>query len=132
MFEFFFKYPRAVYEQGHFALLGAWPKWSLLLLILAAALALAWLIRRRLASAAPLLRSWRAWVLWALQTLLAALVLVLLWQPAITIAELRPQGELFQPEHNSTMPRANLVQAEAGSAAVRSLVQRLQRHVEHL
>ena len=36
MFEFFLKYPRSVYERGQFALLGAWPKWLLVVLILAA------------------------------------------------------------------------------------------------
>ena len=41
------------------------------------------------------MRSWRAWVIWGLQTLLAALVLVLLWQPAITIAELKPQQNII-------------------------------------
>ena len=41
MFEFFFKYPRSVYERGHFALLGAWPTWVLVLLIVAAAVGLA-------------------------------------------------------------------------------------------
>ncbi len=95
MFEFFFKYPRSVYARGQFALLGAWPKWVLLLLILAAAAGLAWLIRSRLAQAAPVLRSWRAWVIWGLQSLLAALLLVLLWQPAITVAELKPQQNII-------------------------------------
>src|SRR5712691_7383999 len=95
MFEFFFKYPRTVYERGQFALLGAWPKWVLVLLILAAAAGLAWMIRERLAQAAPIMRGWRAWVVWGLQTLLAALVLVLLWQPAITIAELKPQQNII-------------------------------------
>src|SRR5580693_270232 len=95
MFEFFFKYPRSVYARGHFALLGAWPKWVLVLLILAAAAALALLIRSRLAQAAPVMRSWRAWVIWSLQTLLAAVLLVLLWQPAITVAELKPQQNII-------------------------------------
>jgi uncharacterized membrane protein len=95
MFEFFFRYPRSVYARGQFALLGAWPEWVLLLLIVAAAAGLAWLIRSRMAEAAPVMRSWRAWVLWGLQTLLAAAVLVLLWQPAITIAELRPQQNII-------------------------------------
>src|ERR1700722_17313979 len=85
MFEFFFKYPRSVYARGQFALLGAWPTWMLVLLIVAAAAGLAWLIRSRLARAAPVMRGWRAWVIWALQTLVAALLLVLLWQPAITV-----------------------------------------------
>jgi uncharacterized membrane protein len=95
MFEFLFKYPRSVYTRGQFALLGAWPTWVLVLLILAAAAGLAWLIRSRLAEAAPMIRGWRAWVIWTLQTLLAALVLVLLWQPAITIAELKPQQNII-------------------------------------
>jgi uncharacterized membrane protein len=95
MFEFFFKYPRSVYARGQFALLAAWPKWVLVLLILAAAGGLAWLIRSHLARAAPVIRSWRAWVIWGLQTLLAALVLVVLWQPAITVAELKPQQNII-------------------------------------
>src|ERR1700733_16252489 len=95
MFEFFLKYPRSVYSRGQFALLGAGPKWRLPLLIVAAAVGLAWLIRSRLAQAAPVMRSWRAWVIWSLQTLLAALLLVLLWQPAITVAELKPQQNII-------------------------------------
>jgi uncharacterized membrane protein len=95
MFEFFFKYPRSVYARGQFALLGAWPKWMLVLLIVAAAMGLAWLIRSRMAQAAPVMRSWRAWVIWGLQTLLAAVILVLLWQPAITVAELKPQQNII-------------------------------------
>src|ERR1700677_735408 len=95
MFEFFFKYPRSVYSRGQFALLGAWPKWVLVLLVLVAAAGLAWLIRSRLAQAAPNMRGWRVWVIWGLQTLLAALVLVLLWQPAITVAELKPQQNII-------------------------------------
>jgi len=95
MFEFFFKYPRSLYSRGEFALLGAWPKWMLVLLILAAAAGLAWLIRSRLNEAAPVMRGWRVWLVWTLQTLLAALVLVLLWQPAITVAELKPQQNII-------------------------------------
>ncbi len=95
MFEFFFKYPRSVYARGQFSLLGAWPKWMLVLFILAAAGGLAWLIRSRLAQAAPVIRGWRAWIIWGLQTLLAALILVLLWQPSITIAELKPQQNII-------------------------------------
>ena len=95
MFEFFFKYPRSVYTRGEFALLGAWPKWILALLIVAAAASLALLIRSRLAQAAPVMRGWRAWIIWGLQTFLAALILVLLWQPAITVAELKPQQNII-------------------------------------
>jgi uncharacterized membrane protein len=95
VFEFFLKYPRSVYTRGQFALLGAWPKWMLVLAILAAAAGLAWLIRSRLSRAAPVMRGWRVWIIWGLQTLLAAVILVLLWQPAITIAELKPQQNII-------------------------------------
>ena len=95
MFEFFLKYPRSVYAHGQFALLGAWPLWMLALLIVAAAAALAWLVRSRLAQAAPVMRGWRAWVIWGLQTLLASILLLLLWQPAITVAELKPQQNII-------------------------------------
>jgi uncharacterized membrane protein len=95
MFEFFLKYPSAVYAHGQFSLLGAWPKWMLVLLIVAAAAGLAWLIRSRLSQAAPVMRGWRVWVIWGLQTLLAALLLVLLWHPAITLAELKPQQNII-------------------------------------
>ena len=95
MFEFFLKYPRSVYARGQISLLGAWPKWMLVLFILAAAAGLAWLIRSRLSQAAPVMRGWRVWVIWGLQTLLAALLLVLLWHPAITLAELKPQQNII-------------------------------------
>jgi hypothetical protein len=95
LFEFLFRYPRSVYSQGHFGLLGAWPKWMLALLIIGAAAGLAWLLRARLSQAAPVMRSWRVWVIWSLQALLAAILLVLLWQPAITIAELKPQQNII-------------------------------------
>ena len=95
MFEFFLKYPRSAYARGQFALLGAWPKWVLVLLIVAAAASLAALIFSRLRDAAPIMRSWRAWVIWALETLLAVILLLLLWQPAITVAELKPQQNII-------------------------------------
>src|ERR1700751_5005959 len=95
MFEFFFKYPRAVYQRGQFALLGAWPHWILVVLIVAGGGFLAWLIRSQLKEAAPNMRGWRACVVWGIQTLLTSVVLVLLWQPAITVAELKPQQNII-------------------------------------
>src|SRR6202035_538103 len=95
MFEFFLKYPRSVYARGQFALLGAWPKWILVLLILAAAAGLAWLIRDRVARAESVVRGWRVWSIWAFETLMVAILLILLWQPAITISELKPQQNII-------------------------------------
>jgi uncharacterized membrane protein len=95
MFEFLFKYPTAIFSKGEFVLLGGWPKWVLLLLVLAAAAGLAILIGRRLQQAAAPIRNWRAGVIWLLQVVLATVVLVLLWQPAITVAELKPQQNII-------------------------------------
>jgi uncharacterized membrane protein len=98
MFEFFFKYPIPVFSKGRFVLLGAWPVWVLLLLLAACAIGLGLLLRSRLAQAAgakagasansPLIGRRRAIAVWLLQSLLIATVLLLLWQPAMTIGEL--------------------------------------------
>jgi uncharacterized membrane protein len=95
MFEFFFKYPRSVYARGQFAFLGASPKWILVLLIVLAAAGLAFLIRDRLARAETVVRGWRVWLIWGVQTVMVAILLMLLWQPAITIAELKPQQNII-------------------------------------
>jgi uncharacterized membrane protein len=95
MFEFLFKYPSALFARGEFALLGGWPRWVLVLLVLTVAGVLAWRIRSRLPEAAHSLRRWRAAAIWLLQSALAALLLLLLWQPAITISELKPQQNII-------------------------------------
>jgi uncharacterized membrane protein len=95
MFQFFFKYPIPVFSKGQFVLLGAWPGWMLLLLAVASAGGLALLIWSRLPEAGPKISKWRAGAVWLLQSLLIATVLVLLWQPAITVAELAPQQNVI-------------------------------------
>lgn len=95
MFEWLFKYPAAVFAKGSFVLLGSWPRWILALLIVLAAAGLGWLIWSRLPQAAPRMRSWRAGIVWLLQFALAALLLLLLWQPAITVSELKPQQNVI-------------------------------------
>src|ERR1035437_5549048 len=95
MFEFLFKYPRAVFSKGDFVLLGAWPKWILAILVLAAAAGLAWLIRSRLPQASPHVRNWKSGVIWLLQFAMACLLLILLWQPAVLVAELKPQQNII-------------------------------------
>ncbi len=94
MFEWLFKYPAAMYSKGQFVLLGSWPRWILLALVLAAAAGLALLVWSRVSQAAPRMRGWRAGIIWLIQSCLAALLLVLLWQPAITVAELKPQQNI--------------------------------------
>jgi uncharacterized membrane protein len=95
MFEFFFKYPIPVFTKGRLVLLGSWPGWVLLLLIVTSVAGLGWLIRSRLPEAAPRMQTWRAGVVWLLQSLLVTLVLVLLWRPAISVAELKSQQNMI-------------------------------------
>jgi uncharacterized membrane protein len=95
MFEFFFKYPIPVFTKGKFILLGAWPGWLLVLLAVLSAAGLAWLIWRQLPQAAPRLRNWRAWLIGGLEAAMIALLLLLLWEPAITVAELKSQQNII-------------------------------------
>jgi uncharacterized membrane protein len=95
MFEFLFKYPSALFAKGDLALLGGWPRWILVALILAASAGLAWRIYSRLPEAASNMRTWRAAAIWLLQSALVAVLLLLLWQPAITVAELKPQQNII-------------------------------------
>src|SRR5271170_5963943 len=95
MFQFLFKYPIPVFSKGQFVLLGTWPGWVLLLLIFTCTAALALLIWSRLPQAVQTIGKWRAGAVWLLQSLLIATVLLLLWQPAITVAELAPQQNVI-------------------------------------
>jgi uncharacterized membrane protein len=95
MFEFFFKYPIPVFTKGKLILLGAWPGWVLILLIVVFAGGLAWLIWRQLPGAAPRVRNWRAWAIWGLEAATVMLLLLLLWEPAITVAELKSEQNII-------------------------------------
>jgi len=95
MFQFLFKYPSAAFRKGQFVLLGKWPGWLLVAAIVAAAMGLALLIRWKLRNAAPEVRNWRAWVIWGTQSAFVVLVLLLLWQPAILVAELSSQQNII-------------------------------------
>jgi len=95
MFQFLFKYPSTVFRKGQFVLLGKWPGWLLVVVIVTAAVGLALLIRWKLRNATPEVRNWRAWVIWGIQSAFVALVLFLLWQPAILVAELSSQQNII-------------------------------------
>jgi uncharacterized membrane protein len=95
MFQFLFKYPLTVFTKGRFVLLSAWPPWLLPVFIVAALGGLALLIHRRSREAEPGLRGWRAWVVWGMQSSTLALLLLLLWQPAVTIGELSSQQNII-------------------------------------
>src|ERR1700733_13429607 len=94
MFEFLFKYPPTVFAKGSFVLLSQWPVWTLTALLIVAAVGLGWLIWSRRRVIAPTMRGPRTAVVWILQSLLICLLLFLLWQPALSIATLRPQQNI--------------------------------------
>jgi uncharacterized membrane protein len=95
MFEFFFKYPSPVFIKGRFVLLSAWPAWLLPVLIVIFASGLALLMRWRLQDVAPNMRSWRAWAVWGVQSAFVTLVLLLLWQPAMSVSALSSQQNII-------------------------------------
>ncbi len=102
MFSLLFKYSLPVFTKGHFVFLSGWPAWLLVVLIVLSVAGLAVLIQYRLKRAAVetqgdavRLSTRRAWVLWALQGALVALLLVLVWQPAMSVAELSSQQNII-------------------------------------
>ncbi len=95
MFEFLFKYPIPVFTKGKYILLGAWPGWVLLLLAVGVAGGLGWLIWRQLPGAVPRVRNWRVWVVCGLEAAMVVVVLLLLWEPAVTVAELKSQQNII-------------------------------------
>ena len=94
MFEFLFKYPASVFSKGSFVLLGSWPKWQLFAGILASAAALGWAIWSSTRHRARSFPRGRTVVLWLLQSATVAVLLLLLWEPAISITALRPQQNI--------------------------------------
>ncbi len=94
MFEFLFKYPASVFRKGTFVLSGAWPEWALFAGMIAAAAVLAILIWGRCAKLATAVRGGRAITLWLMQSAMLALLLLLLWEPAISVTMLKPQQNI--------------------------------------
>ncbi len=142
MFQFLFKYPGPVFSKGRFVLLSAWPAWLLPVLILVALGSLALVIRWRLAEAAPGLKNWRVLVIWAMQSGLIALIVVLLWQPAMTVSELNSQQNIIavviDDSRSMNLPDSNGRTREAAALAalqggvLSGLQQRFQARVYRL
>lgn len=85
MFEFFFNLPWPAFRKGTIVLARDWPVWWLGVLLVAALVLAAWLIyRRRSQVASPA----RAAILTLMQWAPLAVLLVLLWQPALSISTL--------------------------------------------
>src|SRR5271165_46592 len=141
MFEFFFKYPVNVFSKGTFVLLAGWPVWVLGLLIVAAAAVLAgaiWMRRKRIA---PSMRGVRTVAVWLLQTTLLALILVLLWQPALSVATLKPQQNIVAVVVDDSrsmgtaedgLSRIDKVEKTLNSGLIKDLQSKFQVRLYHL
>ncbi len=91
MFELLFKYPRTVFSKGTFVLASTWPVWLLASAILAASAVIFWLIWRRRMGAGTVGRSM---AIWGLQSALVAVLILMLWQPALSVSTLKPQQNI--------------------------------------
>jgi uncharacterized membrane protein len=94
MFEFFFKYPASVLSRGTFVLLGSWPRWLLYAGLLAAAAVIVGVILARRKTIRPGWPFARSLALGALQWALLAMLLLLLWEPAVSVTTLKPQQNI--------------------------------------
>lgn len=90
MFEFLFKYPSTVFAKGDFVFVSRWPVWILVLLVIAAAVGLAYPLWKRRGISTRV----KPVGIWLLQTSTVALILWLLWHPAISVATLKPQQNI--------------------------------------
>jgi len=89
MFELLFQHPLSVFQKGTFVFQSGWPVWLLAALALAGALLLAWFVWMKTRSAGwPLLRSA---ALWVLQSTMLTVLLIMLWQPGVSVATLKKQ-----------------------------------------
>src|SRR6187402_2167946 len=89
MFELFFQQPLSVFQKGTFVFQSGWPVWLLAASVLAGVVLLAWFVWQKTRSAGwPILRSA---TLWVLQSTMVAVLLIMLWQPGISVATLKKQ-----------------------------------------
>ena len=94
MFEWLFKYPPAAFAKGRLVWLSGWPVGWMLAVLAGAALLLAWQLRRPPPAQRELsLR--RRLTLGALQGAFLALLVLLVWQPALSVALLKPQQNII-------------------------------------
>lgn len=89
MFEFFFQQPLSVFEKGTFVLQSGWPVWLLGVLAAAGAAVMGYFVWQKTRAAGwPMLRSA---ALWLMQSTMVAVLLLMLWQPGISVATLKKQ-----------------------------------------
>ncbi len=89
MFELFFQQPLSVFQKGTFVFQSGWPVWLLAVLVVVGGGLLGWFVWKKTRAAGwSLLRSA---TLWMLQSTMVAVLLLMLWQPGISVATLKKQ-----------------------------------------
>ncbi len=89
MFELFFQHPLSVFQKGTFVFQSGWPVWLLCLLALGGAAGLGVFVFGKTRQAGwPAVRSV---AVWAMQSTIVAVLLLMLWQPGISVATLKKQ-----------------------------------------
>lgn len=91
MFEWLFKYPLQAFQKGSLIWLAAWPPWLLPCALIVLAGLLAVLTWRRLGQAPAARKA----ILLALESGFLAVLLIMLWQPALSISTLQPQQNMI-------------------------------------
>lgn len=124
MFQFLFRYPPAAYRNGHIVWLGSWPVWLLGLAMVAVAVGMSWLLFRN-RGLTP-----RTACIWALQSLVIALILLLLWEPALSLAQLKPQQNIVAVLVDDSQSMAQQNRETQAVAAARGLLPQLRRRFQ--
>src|SRR3954470_2528665 len=122
MFEFLFKYPASAFSRGTIVFLGSWPIWVLLGGIVLSAALLGLVIWRGKSQLRKTVRGGHAVVLWLLQSALVATLLLLLWQPAISVTSLKPQQNIVAVVVDDSRSMSAKDGSETRSAVARRLL----------
>ena len=112
MFELLFKYPLGLFSKGQLVLLASWPAWILPLCVAVVAALLGMALVRRGTHWGKL----RAMTIWLLESALAAVVLIMLWQPALSVATLKPQQNIVAVVVDDSRSMALVEDGETRSA----------------
>lgn len=127
MIELLFKYPAVMFQKGEFVFGRAWPVWLLAAAALAAAAYAgfaAWRARTRWAEApyTPLQRWLRPAILGTLSWSALALMLLMLWQPALSVSSLKPRQNVVAVVIDSSKSMALPGQGTTRIAEARNLL----------
>ena len=127
MFELLFKYPAVMFQKGEFVFGRSWPVWLLVAGALAAATyaaSAAWRARNRWAGApyTPAQRWLRPAILGTLCWSALALLLLMLWQPALSVSSLKPRQNVVAVVVDSSRSMALPGQGTTRIAQARNLL----------